>query len=224
MIRLQSVFKTYRQGKTRITALHDVSLDIPRSSFITIRGKSGSGKSTLLKVLALIEPADTGHYILEGKDLSRLKDGKAARLRNRHLALITQHPTLIETASTEFNVLLPYYIRRERICPDVRRELKQCLESLGMVRYAKTRVSQLSGGERQRVCIARAIVSKAEYIFADEPTGALDSETGKDLMTLLGHLKELGRAVVMVTHDRDFARCGEKRYVMLDGRLSLDTE
>ncbi len=224
MIRLEKISKTYYQGKTEVHALREVSLDLQPSTLTVIHGKSGSGKSTLLKVLALLERPDAGGYELDGEDMLRLSDRRAADLRNRKIALITQSPTLLEASDVNFNVLLPFYIRRERVTAQVREEVGACLQELGIAHYARTRVSQLSGGERQRVCIARAIVSGADYILADEPTGALDSETGRDLLDLLCRLRDMGRSVLMVTHDLDLARYGERRYEMCDGQLSAYTE
>lgn len=220
MIRLERINKTYYQGKTPIQALKDVTLDIPEASLTVIHGKSGSGKSTLLKVLALLDYPDSGHYTLDQDDLVGLSDQKAALIRNRKIALITQAPTLMESSDVEFNVLLPFYIRRERINAMIKETLKRCLSDLGIAHYEKTRVSQLSGGERQRVCVARAIMSGADFILADEPTGALDTETGRDLVRLLCHLRDLGRGVVMVTHDLDLARFGDRRFEMTDGYLN----
>lgn len=220
MITLNSVNKTYRQGNKIIHALKDISLEIPEGSFVSIIGKSGSGKSTLLKFLALIEPADDGTYLLDGQVTTSLKDRDIAKLRNRKISLITQTPSLIETSDVTFNVLLPLYLRGKRVDAAVRDQLAQCLSKLGIDRYAKSRVSQLSGGERQRVCIARAMLSGSDYILADEPTGALDSTTGKLIMQELINLKRMGRCIIMVSHDLEFAGFAEIQYAMSDGVIS----
>ncbi len=219
MIQLISVSKIYQQGDKLIHAVDNVSLTIPRGAFVTLQGKSGCGKSTFLKLLALIEKPDKGTIIYKGKRVDEATDRLASALRNREIALITQDPSLIETSSVAFNILLPHYIRKEKIKPDIKQELERVSALLGISQYLKSKVSQLSGGERQRVCIARSLLSGAECILADEPTGALDTITGQSIINILSDLNRSGKTIIMVTHDREFASVGNMRLYMEDGRI-----
>lgn len=219
MIELKQITKTYQQGQKQITALQQIDLTIPEGSFVTIQGKSGCGKTSLLKIIGLVEVPDQGDYFLNGKKVNLSNDVEFALLRNRNLSFVTQSPSLLESASVEFNVLLPYFIRKEKIRPELTRKLEASLDAVGMRKYQKVKVAQLSGGERQRVCIVRALLSGADYILADEPTGNLDKETGGEIIKELAFLVKQGKTIIMATHDLEFASRGSICLHMEDGRI-----
>lgn len=220
MIKLRNVSKIYNQGDKEIQALKNFSYEFPRNQIITIQGKSGSGKSTLLKIIGLVEYPTEGEVFLDEENTGVLNDEKRSKLRNQKTAFITQDFSLIENSTVEYNVLLPQYIGKRFKEKESIKKLDEVLEKLGILRYKKVKVKQLSGGERQRVSIARAIMSDCEVILADEPTGSLDSVIGMGIMDYLLEIKNLGKTIILVTHDDDFAKLGDVRLKMKDGMLS----
>lgn len=203
MIHLENIHKTYHAGAP-LHVLKGISLDIHRGEFVSIMGSSGSGKSTLLNILGILDTYDEGEYTLDGHLVKNLSENQAADYRNRMIGFIFQSFNLIPYKNAMENVALPLFYqgvsRRKRNALAL-----EHLERLGLKEWAHHLPNELSGGQKQRVAIARAIITKPQIILADEPTGALDSKTSEEVMTLLGKLNEEGMTVVVVTHESGVA-------------------
>jgi putative ABC transport system ATP-binding protein len=216
LIRTAGLSKQYPSGRTVIQAVCDVSLSIERGEFVAIRGRSGSGKSTLMNLLGLLERSDCGEYALNGHEVAELSEDARATVRSRDIGFIFQLPALLPRASALENVELPLLYagvgRRAR-----RRKAKDALARVGLRSHHWS--NQLSGGEQQRVVIARAMVNDHALILADEPTGALDSATAGDIMSLFEGLHREGRTIIVVTHAADVAARAQRPITLHDGRI-----
>ena len=208
-------------GGGEVRALRAVSLTIQSGEFAAIMGPSGSGKSTLMNVVGLLERPDAGTYLLEGNDVSRLDDAGRSRIRNRTIGFVFQNFNLLPQATALRNVILPLTYRR---LPDAERLrlAGDALVTVGLQERSHHLPTQLSGGERQRVAIARALVGNPSVVLADEPTGNLDSRTGREIIALLEKLIERGQSVIMVTHDLGLAQSAHRIIRMLDGEIIDD--
>jgi len=210
IIKLENVWKIYQLGKVELTALKRVSLEINPGDFMTIMGPSGSGKSTLLNMIGLLDVPTRGNVIVKGKDISLLSEDRLSQLRGKTIGFIFQEFNLLPNLSALGNVTLPMIFQgipeRER-----KKKAKELLTSVGLEERIFHQPAELSGGERQRVAIARAFANSPEMVIADEPTGNLDSVTGKLIMDILTgfHNKE-GKTIVVVTHDPNIANYSEK--------------
>jgi putative ABC transport system ATP-binding protein len=221
-LRLQSVDKTYRLGKTAVHALHDVTLQADRGQFVTVVGPSGSGKSTLLNIIGLIDRPSSGFLSLFGEDLTDAGEKSLTQHRAAHIGFIFQSFNLIPTLNVRENVAYPLN-RTPLSLREQRTMASEMLEAVGLAGYHKRFPNDLSGGERQRVAIARALVKSPSVVLADEPTANLDSGTGKTIVNLLHHMKERSRAlVVLSTHDPEIISRSDAVYHLRDGRLSRD--
>jgi putative ABC transport system ATP-binding protein len=218
MIDLQDVSKTYHLGEVTVPALRHVSLHVERGDFVAIMGPSGSGKSTLMNIIGCLDMADEGRYLLAGMPVSLATSSELAGLRNRHIGFIFQSFNLIPRINALRNVEMPMIYAG--VNPETRR--KRALTALAIVglrgREHHT-AAQLSGGQQQRVAIARAIVNDPDIIIADEPTGALDSQTSQEIMQLFTQLNAGGKTIVMVTHEEDIARHARRVVQVKDGRI-----
>ncbi len=218
MIDLQDVSKTYRLGEVNVPALRHVTLHVKRGEFVAIMGPSGSGKSTLMNIIGCLDVADQGRYLLAGFPVSLATNSELAGLRNRHIGFIFQSFNLIPRINALRNVEMPMIYAG--VNPETRR--KRALTALAIVglkgREHHT-AAQLSGGQQQRVAIARAIVNNPDIIIADEPTGALDSQTSQEIMQLFAQLNAGGKTIVMVTHEEDIARHAQRVIQVKDGRV-----
>ena len=208
MIELQSITKSYTTGSQSLQVLKGVDMQVSSGELVAIMGSSGSGKSTLLNILGLLDAYDGGQYRLDGKDMAGLSERRAAELRREMLGFVFQSFNLIPFKSAAENVALPLYYqkvpRKERA-----RRSHALLERVGLLEWADHLPSQMSGGQKQRVAIARALAASPRVILADEPTGALDSTTSKDVMALLKELNAEGMTMVVVTHESEIAaECG----------------
>jgi putative ABC transport system ATP-binding protein len=221
VLELKNVFKTYTSGNTSFNALDGVSLQIKQGEFVSITGPSGSGKSTLMHIVGLLDNPTSGQVLLEGKDISQLKEEQLAKIRNVTLGFVFQQFNLLPKTSSLENAILPL------LYSDVPNNLR---EKIGMEMLTKVGLedkfvntpAQLSGGQQQRVAIARALVNDPKIILADEPTGNLDSKSGKEVMDLFQHLnKKEGRTIVLVTHDIDLAKQANRIIIIKDGQISL---
>ncbi len=219
MVRLEHITKIYNiEDSNACRALNDVSLCVEDGEMLAITGKSGAGKSTLLHILACIDTYDEGEYYLEEELIRAMSGRKLAQIRNEKIGLIMQDYALVEEYSVLDNVMLPLDFAvqkrhgRKQLAFDV-------LESVGMKEYASKRAAKLSGGQKQRVAIARAIINEPQLILADEPTGALDSVTSKEIMGLFHNLHEKGQTIVIVTHDMDIAKQCDRIIELGDGRI-----
>jgi putative ABC transport system ATP-binding protein len=219
LLELEHVSKIYRLDEVEVKALDDVSLKINKNDFIAITGPSGSGKSTLLHIMGCLDRPTKGKVFLEGKDVSILNDAELARVRGRKIGFVFQFFNLYPTLTALENVELPMIIV-EKDKKERRERALQLLEIVGMAKRAEHLPSQLSGGERQRVAIARALANNPPLILADEPTGNLDSKTGKEIISLLAKLREEEeKTVVIVTHEPTIAKYAEKIIYLSDGKI-----
>lgn len=219
LIELRGLHKTYELGDTIVRALDGVDISIDEGDLVAITGPSGSGKSTLMHILGCLDRPDKGSYTLSGEDVSALDKDSLARVRNRRIGFVFQSFNLLPRLSAIENVELPLlYMGTDDAGP-----LAQvALETVGLGDRVSHDPTQLSGGQRQRVAVARAIVTNPDIILADEPTGNLDSKTGKEILELFKNLHKEGRTIIMVTHDNTVASFCRRRIRMLDGKVIAD--
>jgi putative ABC transport system ATP-binding protein len=218
VVHLENVRKIYQMGSEFVHALDGVTLSLRRGSFWALMGPSGSGKSTLLNVLGCLDRPTSGHYFLEGQDVSGLSDDELSDLRLRHLGFIFQSFHLIPELTVRENIELPlYYLGWESDRSAARAAELAAL--VGLSERLGHRPNQLSGGQQQRVAIARALANDPAILLADEPTGNLDSATGEQIMRLLSQLNAQGKTIVMVTHEPDIAAFARQRLHLRDGRI-----
>lgn len=218
VVRLEHIFKDYMQGKLTVPVLKDISLDIEEGEYLAIMGPSGSGKTTLMNILGCLDIATKGSYFLEEKDVSGLSDREMAALRNRYIGFVFQTFHLLPRQSAIENVELPLlyggYSKKDR-----RAMAEAALEKVGLADRMEFKPGQLSGGQCQRVAIARAIAGKPKLLLADEPTGALDSKSGEQVMEIFSRLHQEGATIAMITHERSIAECAQKILYIRDGEL-----
>jgi putative ABC transport system ATP-binding protein len=217
---VRSVEKRYGEGESAFTALHEVSLSIPKGRMVALVGASGSGKSTLLNLLGAVDRPTTGTIEIGGRDLSTMSDAELALFRRRRLGFVFQSFHLLPSLSVFDNVAVPFVLDR-KLTPERRREIERLLARLGVADKARRYPDELSGGQQQRVALARAVIHRPDLVLADEPTGNLDAATGRVILDLLGELQlEFGVTVVMATHsDEAAARCDD-RIRLVDGRVT----
>ncbi len=219
MIKIQNISKTYGKGDAVVPALKSVSLSIEKGEFVAIMGPSGSGKSTLLHVLGFLDRPDTGSYSILGNDTSTLSDDELARLRNRLIGFVFQQFHLLRRTSAIENVELPLVYSEGK---SIKAKAEKKLDEVGLTKRARHLPSQLSGGEQQRVAIARALVNEPMIIFADEPTGNLDTKSEEDIMAIIKRLNEEGKTIIMVTHEEEIAGYAKRIIKMRDGQIISD--
>ncbi len=218
LIEISNVNKYYSVGKNSFHALKDIDLRIENGDFVSIEGPSGAGKSTLLNIIGCIDSFDTGEYLLDGRKIARLSEAKLAAIRNAKIGYVFQDFCLVNQQSVLFNAMLPLFFNKTSY-----RKMKelgmQALRRVGIADQAHKKANQLSGGQRQRVAIARALINSPSLILADEPTGALDSETSTQIMELLTELNGEGTTILLVTHDSLVSEYCTRRIIMKDGRI-----
>jgi putative ABC transport system ATP-binding protein len=218
IVRLEDARKTYVMGTEEVRALAGVNVTFGKGDFWAIMGPSGSGKSTMMNVLGCLDRLTSGSYYLDGKDVSKLDDDSLSELRLRYLGFIFQSFNLIPQLSVQRNIELPlYYLGWDAIRSAQR--AKELAEEVGLGGRLNHRPTELSGGQMQRVAIARALANDPQVIFADEPTGNLDSVTGVQIMELLIKLNKAGKTIIMVTHEPDIAAYAHSRLHMIDGNV-----
>jgi len=216
---IENITRTYQMGDQAVHALAGVSATFEPGSFWAIMGASGSGKSTLLNILGCLDRPTSGRYILAGKDTRTQSDDALSDIRLKYLGFIFQSFNLIAQLTVEENIQLPlYYLgwHHDR----ARQRAGELARRVGLAERLHHRPSELSGGQQQRVAIARALANDPVMLLADEPTGNLDSATGKEIMTMLGELNAQGKTIIMVTHEPDIANIARHRIVMRDGRIA----
>jgi putative ABC transport system ATP-binding protein len=221
LVQAVGLSKHYRSGGTIVRAVSDVSLSIERGDYLAIRGRSGSGKSTLMSLLGILERPDCGKYLLNGREVAALSEDRRAATRGREIGFVFQLPALLPRASALENVELPLVYsgigRTERVW-----KAELALDRVGLAHRRHHWPHQLSGGEQQRVAIARALVNNPALILADEPTGALDSRTSVEILSLFEELHGEGRTIVVVTHAPDVADRARRRITLQDGQIVED--
>jgi len=218
IVRLEKAIKTYQMGTQEVRALAGVDVSFEKGGFWAIMGPSGSGKSTMMNVLGCLDRLTSGSYYLEDQDISQLDDDALSELRLRYLGFIFQSFNLIPQLSVQRNIELPlYYLGWDAIRSAQRAQ--ELAEDVGLGDRLHHRPTELSGGQLQRVAIARALANDPQIIFADEPTGNLDSTTGIQIMDLLAKLNEAGKTIIMVTHESNIAQYARSRLHMIDGRV-----
>ena len=221
LIEFRNVCKTYEMGDTIVRAADNISLKIFEGEFVAIVGKSGSGKSTCMNIIGCLDVPTSGEYLLEGRSVGEMDKNALAEFRNAKLGFIFQQYNLLAKLSVLDNVCVPLmyagYSKKER-----RERALEVLESVGLADKTGNRPSQLSGGQQQRVSIARALSNKPSVILADEPTGALDSRTGREVLGILRDLHAKGNTVVLITHDNSIAATAERVIRLEDGKVVFD--
>lgn len=216
LIQLRDLVKTYHLEGISTTVLKEVSLAVHQGDLLAIVGASGSGKSTLMNIIGLLDKPDSGSYILKNKNVAGLSDDEAADLRNQSIGFVFQQFNLLPRFTALQNVALPLTYRGTNAA-EIKEKVFHVLERVGMAKYARHRPTQLSGGQQQRIAIARALVTEPQVLLADEPTGALDSRTGTEVMNLFLALHAEGRTIIMVTHDEQVAAQCKRRITLADG-------
>lgn len=219
MISLNNIHKSYAMGSNSLHVLKGINLEIEQGEFVSIMGSSGSGKSTLLNILGILDNYDKGNYHLNGKLIKNMSEKQAARLRNELLGFVFQSFNLISFKNAMENVALPLYYqgvgrkKRNKIAMEY-------LDKMGLLEWADHMPNELSGGQKQRVAIARSLISKPKIIFADEPTGALDSSTSFEVMEILREINDEGITMILVTHEHDIAAMTHKIIRLNDGVIA----
>ena len=219
MIQLKDICKYYQVGDDRVRALDHANLHIKPQEFVSIIGPSGSGKSTMMNIIGCLDIADAGEYLLDGLPIESYSENQLAKIRNQKIGFVFQQYNLIPKLTAEENVELPLIYqkvpKKERM-----ERVKEALERVNMYPRAKHLPTELSGGQQQRVSIARAIVTRPKLILADEPTGALDSKTSKEIIDIFHDLHAQGNTIVLITHDGGIAKQAQRSIHILDGQIS----
>ena len=223
LIDLKNVSKSYRNGDQELQVLKDVHLEVEEGEFVAIMGPSGSGKSTLMNIIGMLDRPTSGEYYLEGEEVAKLSEKKLAKVRNQQIGFVFQQFFLLSKLNALQNVELPLIYAG--VSQSKRKALaEQYLKKVELETRMHHLPSELSGGQKQRVAIARALVNHPSIILADEPTGALDTKTGEQIMELLTELNREGKTIIMVTHEPEIAAFAKRKIVIRDGVISSDSK
>ena len=223
LIDLKNVSKSYRNGDQELQVLKNVHLEVEEGEFVAIMGPSGSGKSTLMNIIGMLDRPTSGEYYLEGEEVAKLSEKKLAKVRNQQIGFVFQQFFLLSKLNALQNVELPLIYAG--VSQSKRKALaEQYLKKVELEKRMHHLPSELSGGQKQRVAIARALVNHPSIILADEPTGALDTKTGEQIMELLTELNREGKTIIMVTHELEIAAFAKRQIVIRDGVISSDSK
>lgn len=223
LIELKQITKEYRSDTVVTPALSDIDLKIEAGEFIAIMGASGSGKTTLLNIMGCMDAPTAGTYLFDGRDLSRAKEKQLSSIRGRRIAFVFQHFALIDDYTVFENVEVPL-LKQAMSKAERKKKVLTALEAVGIPELARKQPTHISGGQKQRAAIARAIACGADVILADEPTGALDSKTGKEIMGIFSELNAAGKAIILITHDLQVASYAKRLITIQDGRILSDEQ
>ena len=223
MIELEHIAKEYRSDAVVTPALTDIDLKIEAGEFVAVMGASGSGKTTLLNIIGCMDAPTTGTYLFDGRDLSRAKEKQLSSIRGRKIAFVFQHFALIDDYTVFENVEVPL-LKQAMTKAERKKRVLTALEAVGISELARKKPTHISGGQKQRAAIARAIACGADMILADEPTGALDSKTGKEIMGIFSELNAAGKTVILITHDAQVASYAKRLITIQDGRILSDEQ
>ena len=218
ILKLTDICKDYQQGKEPVRVLKNICMTVEKGDYLAIMGPSGSGKTTLMNIIGCLDVPTSGTYELDGKNLKDLSDDDLADIRNRHIGFVFQHFHLLPKMTALDNVALPL-LYADIPLKERRERAADALRSVGLEERMDFYPNQLSGGQCQRVAIARAMVGKPDLLLADEPTGALDTKSGNQIMEIFRQLSSEGMTIVMITHEPSIADCADKTYRILDGEL-----
>lgn len=221
LIKVQDIKKTYITGEIETPVLHGIDLTIDTGEFVAIMGPSGSGKSTFMHILSFLDKASSGSYLFDGEDVTSRSSDELAGLRNQKIGFVFQSFNLLPRTSVTDNVALPLVYSTSQ--QNQHAAVGAAVDAVGLTHRANNLSNQLSGGEKQRVAIARAIVNNPDVVFADEPTGNLDSKTGTEIMQILQDLNDAGKTIIMVTHEQDTADHAKRIVRLRDGVIESDT-
>ncbi len=216
VIRLENINKVYETGSNDTVALVDIDMKVERGEFVAIMGPSGSGKSTLMNIIGLLDRPTSGKYFLDGQDVSKIKGNKLALIRNQQIGFVFQQFNLLARTTALDNILLPSFYGSVE---DPQDRAKMLLEQVGLQDRAMHKSNQLSGGQLQRVAIARALMMNPSIILADEPTGNLDSKSGKEIMHLFKKINEDGVTIILITHEDEVAEYADRKINIRDGKI-----
>ena len=218
MLKLEHIEKAYQQGKNTVPVLHDITFHVAHGEFVAIMGPSGSGKSTLMNLIGLLDTPTSGSYFFDGTEVSRCSENMLSQIRNEKIGFVFQNFNLLPRQSALENAALP--LLYAGVKPKIRRErAREALEKVGLSDRVSFLPTQLSGGQKQRVAIARAMINHPKLLLADEPTGALDTASGEQVMELFHELHKTGVTIVMITHELEIAQHAERILTIRDGRL-----
>lgn len=219
IIDMRNIDKGYMLGTEKVPVLKQINFKVKKGEFVAILGPSGSGKTTLMNMIGCMDVCDAGEYYLEGQPIHAMPEKELGKVRNKEIGFIFQNYQLIPTYNILQNIIMPLIVRgmtteeAEKLCMPT-------IEMLGISHRLEHKPSELSGGQKQRASIARALVGQPALLLADEPTGALDTSSGKDVLNLFGRLHEMGNTIVMITHDLNVAKSAERIVHIIDGQLS----
>lgn len=223
ILELKDICKDYQQGREPVRVLKNINLTVEKGDYLAIMGPSGSGKTTLMNIIGCLDVPTSGSYILEGRDLKDLSDDDLAEVRNKHIGFVFQSFHLLPKMDALDNVALPL-LYADVPLKERRARAEEALNAVGLGERIHFLPNQLSGGQCQRVAIARAIVGNPELLLADEPTGALDTKAGNQIMDIFRRLSGEGMTIIMITHEPSIAACADKTYRILDGELRTQEE
>ena len=223
ILELKDICKDYQQGREPVRVLKNINLTVEKGDYLAIMGPSGSGKTTLMNIIGCLDVPTSGSYILEGRDLRDLSDDDLAEVRNKHIGFVFQSFHLLPKMEAVDNVALPL-LYADVPLKERRARAEEALKAVGLGERIHFLPNQLSGGQCQRVAIARAIVGNPQLLLADEPTGALDTKAGNQIMEIFRRLSGEGMTIIMITHEPSIAACADKTYRILDGELKTQEE